>query len=448
MKARTLAGIYLLFAVGFVAGSTLVYLKAWPFGLYEEFSRFVAGDATEKTTVVDKILNDADLRPTRFLHQSANAALARQFGLKPVGNEDGAPDFSAKRQQPLFHSSNSEGAYLVSGVFDFDGGLSGVLLVDHGGRIIRAWPYSQNGDEWSAESDLQADGLGFELLPDGSFLARLGRTLYRRDRCGKVLWKIGGRFHHSIAADGAGAFWTWRDDYMVRAALDDGHALEEIHIEDVIKANPDITAFEMLTKPGDWKWRALTARTTLYAATPPKDSPYYIDPFHQNDVDPLTPEKAVLFPDFQPGDVLVSMRHINIVFVMRPSTLKILWFRQGYTSRQHDPDWSGQGTISVFDNRNHQDASRIAEFHPAELAPRLRVDGAAYQIYTDAGGSHETMPDGGTLIISRNQGRMLHLRKDGSIAFDFLNVYDETSVLRLYDARFIPESEVLKWKDC
>ena len=90
-----------------------------------------------------------------------------------------------------------------------------------------------------------------------------------------------------------------------------------------------------------------------------------IDPIHLNDVQILTKElaKKSFFPKGNPGDMLISMRHINAVVLIDKDSHKIKWISTEF-SAQHSPRITNYGTILVFDNfasNNDSGASRITE---------------------------------------------------------------------------------------
>ncbi len=49
--------------------------------------------------------------------------------------------------------------------------------------------------------------------------------------------------------------------------------------------------------------------------------------WHANDAEPLPKEYADAFPQFDAGDLLISFRNINLVFVASPTTGEIKWCR-------------------------------------------------------------------------------------------------------------------------
>ncbi len=71
---------------------------------------------------------------------------------------------------------------------------------------------------------------------------------------------------------------------------------------------------------------------------------------HTNKITELTFDMAKHFPSFEPGDLLISERTYNLIFVVNPETLKIKWYKIGPWLRQHDSEFSENGLIILFNN--------------------------------------------------------------------------------------------------
>src|SRR5690606_39813819 len=90
------------------------------------------------------------------------------------------------------------------------------------------------------------------------------------------------------------------------------------------------------------------------------------DPFHPNDAEPLRADMADAFPMFEAGDVLLSMRELNLITVVDIETGKMKWWRYGPWFKQHDPDFQPDGRITVLDNATGTGASRVLAIRPGE----------------------------------------------------------------------------------
>jgi arylsulfotransferase ASST len=53
---------------------------------------------------------------------------------------------------------------------------------------------------------------------------------------------------------------------------------------------------------------------------------------------------------FEAGDLLISLRTIDLVAVVDPDDYRVKWWSNGPWIGQHDPDFASDGTISVYNN--------------------------------------------------------------------------------------------------
>jgi hypothetical protein len=167
---------------------------------------------------------------------------------------------------------------------------------------------------------------------------------------------------------------------------------------------------------------------------------YRGDYWHTNDVEPLTVKMAKSFPQFSAGDLLISMRSINLLFVLDPNSLKVKWWRIGQTRRQHDPDWQLDGSITVYDNNMHRNTSRITRINPADYSAEILYDGVKEDFYSRIRGKHQVLPNNNILITISQQGRVLEVTNSGEVAFEFLNPYrsKNNAKLLISEARYLP----------
>ena len=71
-----------------------------------------------------------------------------------------------------------------------------------------------------------------------------------------------------------------------------------------------------------------------------------MDPFHLNSIFPAKIKKGFV----EVGDLLLSLRHMSMLLVYRPSSGKIVWHQSGPWLNQHSAKFDDQGDIYVFDN--------------------------------------------------------------------------------------------------
>ena len=439
-RIRSVAICWLIFITAFISGIYLYSAQLWPYPLVKQLEAYLRGNEGEQTTLMEKISNDLDLRPSRLIVNSDIQATATP-DLKEL---TGLP-LNPRREKPkIFLSDSAPSGYrAILGVFDFNEHRFGVILLDPQGKIVNVWQVSQENVSWDHPSDSNVFPHGFEIAPDGSILVAFdeGTSLVKYDFCGNELWRLQGRYHHSIAFDEGGDFWVWcstnseghKGNWFRKLNTATGETIREFSVHKVVQANRDIDIFGIRAKDtangSEWFWEGG-------------------GPHHPNDIEPLPKELERHYPDFSAGDLLVSFRSVNLVFVIDPDTLKVKWWRQGVTRRQHDPDWNDSGTITVFNNNMHRKYSNIIELDPATFKHRVLLDGEKYNFYTWIQGKHQRLPNGGLLVTSSQQGRVFEVDGEGNITFDFLNIYAEDKAKKAYkgekgmlilsEARFLP----------
>jgi hypothetical protein len=311
-------------------------------------------------------------------------------------------------------------------------------------EIVHSWPLTE--DEAPVERPpWLISPHGFTMLPDGSVIYAFDRgvTLHRKDWCGRTVWAIPGRYSHVVEPDDERTtIWTTisagiedpKENRIVQVAADDGRILKDFSIADIIAANPDLDILELRRLHPNFLTTNAKGRPGRWAG----------DPFHLNDVEPLPGNLASSFPMFSPGDLLISARETNLVFVVDPSTLAIKWWRIGATIRQHDPDWSANGRVSVYNNRMARDYSEIVEIDPVTFARTVAVDGRSIDFYSRIRGKHQAIPGGGQLITSSQQGRTIELTAEGEIAAEFYIVLREDGPIFgvISESIFLPEEAI------
>jgi hypothetical protein len=240
-----------------------------------------------------------------------------------------------------------------------------------------------------------------------------GVSLQRIDACGRRIWAVPGLYDHAVSLDDDERFvWTLHDsEEIVKVATADGTIARRISMADIAAANPTIDILEV--RQQDWH-----RGNDNSGRIPDK---WLEDPFHLNDVEPLPATMAAAFKGFQAGDLLVSARSLNLIFVLDPQTLKVRWWHSGSWRRQHDPDWQPTGEITVYDNRLNRAYSRIVSIVPGSRDVKVLFDGQVNDFYSRIRGKHQVTGAGTLLVTSSQQGRVFEVEPDGHVVFEMLN---------------------------
>ena len=410
---QVLSGIFLCAVFfggwGFIAGAYKIFPAPMLKPVTDEIAAFVVGGEGEESTLRDKVLNDFFGAQTRL---AGHSAIDKLHNLIIVQASD-PKNLLAGSDTALFYSATEKasGYYFFTTLLNFDDSDTSGVLLNAKGEIIRIYKVPRPDPKpWS---DYNHGG----MTDDGYVALNPYARLLVTDFCGnKVFEKKSRGWHHDVSG-GDGVIWLWQGNDGVKLDAKSGQELARFSLLDLIAANSDLSIFEsrLIKSPfpgsvGQWKYQDIQSgkidqlkQISLY------------DPFHQNDIDVLTEEKAKLFTMFSAGDLLLSFRSINLVVLVDPGSLKVKWFSFGQASRQHDPDWSPTGEITVYDNQSHNFNSRVVSLNPRSGDGKVILDGSKHGLFQFAQGSHHVDSEGG--VVVDNMAELAHFTSDGHVKF-------------------------------
>ncbi len=307
----------------------------------------------------------------------------------------------------------------LTGGFVLDGKIeNSVLMLSPDLKVARVWRLSHPASNNNVERPEAREAIhGLEVFKDGSIVFTFdGSALIKRwDACSNVIWDTpeAGHYHHSVAqSDDGKSVWTF-NEFTSIAHIDvaTGKFLQRITIDDIIEANPNLHLLEL---------RRVAANRHGYNPKNVKDG-WLDDAWHLNDVEPLPAKMADAFPQFEAGDLLLSSRSLNLIFVLDPETAKIKWWHMGRPLRQHDPDWQADGTITVYNNRMGYDYSEILKIDPQTHDEKVVFSGEDNGFFSRIRGKHQFLDDGHMIVASTQQGWAFETDADGKFVLEIEN---------------------------
>ena len=447
-----ISGIFLLCVVcfwwGFSAGVYEIYPGAKIKQICDELAAFVRGGESNEKSIGEKLANDMGIRPDRVL---VNASLDENRVYLPLKIEG----LKKRRSLPLVFADGKNafpsGYLLIWGAFDFEKNIHGAILLDENLRVVHRWipdedafiaevhAYNEKmAQEGREEIELIPTQLtfpqGLAVFPDGSLMfndSDPGNGMQKIDYSSNVLWIKLGSFSHILSKENRGSsIWTMESfSRLHKIDTASGVSLKLIKVQDIMSANSDCTL--------------LSVKRNLFHGE------WYFDPWHFNDIEPLPVEYKSAFPQFNPGDLLLSTRSLHAIMIVDPDTLKIKWWRAGAFIQQHDPDLQKNGLITVYDNNTHDKYrighylgrnrySRIVNINTDNYETEVLYDGAIDQFYSEIRGKHQLLPNGNILITSPMQGRVFIVDGDGKTVFEMFNMYDNKKALLVSEAIWLP----------
>ena len=174
------------------------------------------------------------------------------------------------------------------------------------------------------------------------------------------------------------------------------------------------------------------------------------DVLHTNAIEVLDGRLEDEIPAFRAGNVMISIRRLDLIAVLDIEAEEIVWMDMGIWLKQHQPSVMDDGTILIFDNVGHQGASRVLQYDPVTTEITWSYVGdPPGSFYTKAGGACHRLPNGNTLVTESDNGRAFEVTLDGDIVWEFRNperagVKDEL-IATLFDVVRIPREYAENW---
>ena len=278
---------------------------------------------------------------------------------------------------------------------------------------------------------------GSRLMDNGDIVFNYENLgLVRLDACGNEVFKLAYPSHHSVEVDDKGDLWVsgqqwhdekwpkypyykapFKDDEVVRISPE-GEILERFSIMELLDEN----GYQGLMYLSSTSSRKMTIKHDVY---------------HLNDVEVFP--KHLPEGVFKHGDVMVSLRNINTVFVFDPKTRKIRYLTAGKFVRQHDPDFIDGNRFSVYDNfhigpASHGQDSKILMFNALDdsvtsyLQPEDNIP-----FYSNIMGKHQWLANGNLLILESMNGRAIEVSPQKQPVWTYNNVIENSSMVGIME---------------
>jgi hypothetical protein len=428
-----------LWAVGLIVILVTLLLGTWGFSVMKyhvfpyttllKLSQFVGGHQQDKRSLFKRLKAEFSFDPLEFeaFRQTELIPRSKLRDIASIGNETSGKGVDAEHMQ--FFSNTEDLRYFVvfgSFIFPRQEMNIGAVLIDTEGTLHRAWTTRPDKYQYLGPH------IGLAVAANGDILTNTNGILSSYGWCGEKNWEApwspaaDGIVRKSDAADG----YDWHHDIavvegkvysFVGASLmtvdgKTGEVLSEINAADLIS----------------WAWDSGlyifdARRKKLFTSERLNKSNlvnlFYADPFHFNKADVLTADKAGQYDEFEAGDILLSLRELNMVVVVRPSTKKIVWHRYGLTQAQHDATFN-DGNIDVFDNNSSSEPAnpRIVRLNLEKNEAETLFNLSDWGLVMRAKGNFELR--GKQLLVTDDEaGRMIYGNLNGDIDFVFENTF-------------------------
>jgi hypothetical protein len=273
------------------------------------------------------------------------------------------------------------------------------MIIDMNGRIVHAWP--------------KVRAVGRARLRRDGRLAVIGtdNLIKEYDWDGHLTWYFrlateGDFPHHDLAILGNG-------NYLVLARDKERHTC---YLEEVDRRRRVV-----------WSWRSID-----HMADFPTWDVERKDPTHFNSIFELGPNRWFDGGDerFRPGNILVSARHLNTVFIIDKRSGEVVWQYSKGLDYQHEATMIekgrlGEGLILVFNNgTNGRNGYRrtLAQAIDPQAGEVAWQYGSEY-FFSSVAGTVQALPGDNLAIASSHGGRIFEITPAGEIVWEWVPPY-------------------------
>lgn len=310
-----------------------------------------------------------------------------------------------------------------------------VHLVDLQGRELHRWSVTRDEVMPGAARQsrtffgmLESQVEGRHLFPNGDLLmvyeqqaaGEWGGPLIKLDKDSRLLWKADIKSHHALQVAGDRIYVLTQTFVPPSPPPGIVPSLDGLpYIDD------NVTVL-------DADGRVLGSHSVLHALANTKDMrlgemvPFNdrADPLHTNAIDVLTEATARSIPGAKPGNVLLSLKHLDMLAVMDLEQEKFVWSLRGSWRLQHDAKVLPNGHILLFDNEgglSKFSKSRALEIDPVTGGIVWSYSGTeAAPLASDIRGGVQRLANGDTLIGESTSGRIVEVTPEGEIVWEYV----------------------------
>ena len=309
------------------------------------------------------------------------------------------------------------------------------VLMDMAGNALHEW-YVAFSDVWpdaphiiEQAEDAAIHWHGSHLFPNGDVLFNFesgnfpyGGGLVKIDKDSNILWKLERNTYHDLDVVEDGTIFVAAHNYKNDSIVGLNNTKQPFLEDVILKVSQEGVVLEEISvlkalKKSDYR----NLLPLKYGLGEPED------PTHLNTVEVLSRKLAAKFPIFEQGDLLVSLRNLNMIGIIDSDRRVVKWALVGMFGHQHDPDFMNNGHIMVFDNwggRSHKSVSRILEIDPVTQRVVWRYSGGEEEeFFSEIRGKQQVLPNGNVLITESQEGRVLEVTRDAKreIVWEYYN---------------------------
>jgi len=334
--------------------------------------------------------------------------------LESIGYMAGSTPAPPKKHVTVY---NEELAYKGLNLYA-SGHATEAILTDLQGNELHKWSYNF-WDIWPNYEPPRSVAFHnheffrrVHLLAGGELLAIFeGIGLVKLDKDSNLLWVYDGKAHHDLFVDSDGKIYVLTRKAGINPKYNKENPILEDFVTILSGEGKELRSISVLKSLENSSYASILSRMRKKG-----------DIFHTNTIEVLDGTLAHRSEAFRKGNVLISIRRLDLVCVVDMERESVVWALSGLWRSQHQPTILNDGTMLVFDNRGNNGKSRVIRFDPFSQEVIWVYSGTSKApLYSFDCGSCEELPNGNILISESNNGRAFEVTPDKTIVWEFFN---------------------------
>ena len=269
------------------------------------------------------------------------------------------------------------------------------------------------------------------LTEDGGIIFKDHSALIKIDKNSEIVWMNSEQiYHHSIEKDIDGGYWVPGDLFPFSVDTNYfGNDPNKYRDVSLTKVSPDgeILHYNSLTE-------ILIKNNLDYLIFGRGEKILNENPIHLNDIQPVMSDGEY----YKKGDLFLSLRHLSMILLYRPSSNKIIWKGSGPFYHQHDVNILDDHRISVFNNNSKAfydgekvDGSNeiiIYDFKTGVYSQYNKNTFIKHKIVSRTEGRGEILKNGNFFVEETNYGRTMFFSGNGDLIWEHINKDDSNKL--------------------
>ncbi|MDH5755340.1 MAG: arylsulfotransferase family protein [Nitrospinota bacterium] len=337
--------------------------------------------------------------------------------------------------------------------------FSGAWLLDMKGEIVhqwkapfrKVWPKAPHVDMPVKEELIYWRRAW--LYPNGDVLAIYeangdtpwGYGLAKLDKDSNVLWSFAERTHHDMFVDEEGKIYLLTHRILKNPPRY-MNFVEAPYIDDsIVILSPEGKELDRISIVEAYHRSIFMNDLYMLAFGRQYDGNF----LHVNTVKVIPQKMDGVLPFLKKGYITIASRNLNIAGVIDPKEKKLVWRQTGSWIFLHDPEFTMDGTVILFDNYGdymRSGTSRVIEYNPLDMSIVWEWHGQEDRpLHSQLRGFKQILPNGNLLVTEADSGRLLEVTRDKEIVWEYINPERKTSNGRMSIAvlsgarRFTPD---------